>query len=50
MSSGGWLGHTVSEAWHGVTGAVKSVMGIPSRMLFGQMARQTNSVAQETPT
>lgn len=26
MSSGGWLGHTVSKAWHGVTGAVKSTV------------------------
>lgn len=50
MSSGGWLGHTVSRAWHGVTSGVRSVMGIPSKMLFGQMARQTNNVAQETPT
>jgi hypothetical protein len=25
-------------------------MGIPSKMLFGQMARQTNNVAQTTPT
>lgn len=50
MSSGGWLGHTVSKAWHGVTRGVRSVMGIPSKMLFGQMARQTNNVAQETPT
>ena len=50
MSSGGWLGHTVSKAWHGVTGAVRSVMGIPSKMLFGQMARKTNNVAQTTPT
>ena len=26
MSSGGWLGHTVSKAWHGVTGAVKKTV------------------------
>lgn len=50
MSSGGWLGHTVSKAWHGITGAVQSVMGIPSKMLFGQMARQSNNVSQTTPT
>ena len=50
MSSGGWLGHTVSKAWHGITGGVRSVMGIPSKMLFGQMARQTYNGEQATPT
>lgn len=35
MSSGGWLGHTVSKAWHGVTGAVKKTVGAVTGGLFG---------------
>ena len=35
MSSGGWLGHTVSKAWHGVTGAVKHTVGALTGGLFG---------------
>ena len=35
MSSGGWLGHTVSKAWHGVTGAVKHTVGAITGGLFG---------------
>lgn len=27
MSSGGWLGHTMSHVVHGITGAVKSLTG-----------------------
>lgn len=27
MSSGGWIGHTVSKGWHAVTGAVKKTVG-----------------------
>lgn len=27
MASGGWVGHTLSKAWHGVTNTVKSVVG-----------------------
>nr|DAW27879.1 MAG TPA: virion assembly protein [Caudoviricetes sp.] len=27
MASGGWVGHTLSKAWHGVTKTVKSVVG-----------------------
>lgn len=50
MSSGGWLGHTVSKAWHGVTKTVKSVVGIPGAILGAKKQAQTPSVAQETPT
>ena len=35
MSSGGWLGHTVSNAWHGVTGAVKKTVGAVTGGIFG---------------
>lgn len=35
MSSGGWLGHTVSKAWHGVTGAVKHTVGAITGGIFG---------------
>lgn len=35
MSSGGWLGHTVSKAWHGVTGVVKKAVGAVTGGLFG---------------
>lgn len=27
MASGGWVGHTLSKAWHGVTKTVKHVVG-----------------------
>lgn len=27
MASGGWVGHTLSKAWHGVTNTVKGVVG-----------------------
>ena len=43
MSSGGWLGHTVSKAWHGVTGAVKKTVGAVTGGIFGGSYR--NSVA-----
>lgn len=42
MSSGGWLGHTVSKAWHGVTGAVKKTVGAVTGGAFGD---HQNSVA-----
>ena len=35
MSSGGWLGHTVSKAWHGVTGVVKKTVGAVTNGVFG---------------
>lgn len=35
MSSGGWLGHTVSKAWHGVTGAVKKTVSAVTGGVFG---------------
>lgn len=35
MSSGGWLGHTVSKAWHGVTGAVKHTVNAVTGGIFG---------------
>lgn len=35
MSSGGWLGHTVSNAWHGITGAVKNTVNAVTGGLFG---------------
>lgn len=35
MSSGGWLGHMVSKAWHGVTGAVKKTVGAVTGGTFG---------------
>lgn len=35
MSSGGWLGHTVSKAWHGVTGAVKKTVGAVTGGIVG---------------
>lgn len=42
MSSGGWLGHTLSKAWHGVTGAVKKTVGAVTGGVFGG---HRNSVA-----
>lgn len=50
MSSGGWLGHTVSKAWHGVTRTVKSVVGIPAALLDVKRQAQMSSVQQATPT
>lgn len=35
MSSGGWVGHTVSKAWHGVTGAVKHTVNAVTGGIFG---------------
>lgn len=35
MSSGGWLGHTVSKAWHGVTGVVKNTVNAVTGGIFG---------------
>lgn len=35
MSSGGWLGHTLSKAWHGVTGAVKHTVNAVTGGIFG---------------
>ena len=35
MSSGGWLGHTVSKVWHGVTGVVKNTVGAVTGGVFG---------------
>ena len=35
MSSGGWLGHTVSKAWHGVAGAVKHTVNTVTGGIFG---------------
>lgn len=35
MSSGGWIGHTVSKAWHGVTGAVKHTVNAVTGGIFG---------------
>ena len=35
MSSGGWVGHTVSKAWHGVTGAVKNTVNAVTGGIFG---------------
>lgn len=46
MSSGGWLGHTVSKAWHGVTGAVKSTVRAVTGGISGGYQ---NSVAGSAP-
>ena len=46
MSSGGWLGHTISKAWHGVTGAVKKTVGAVTGGIFGGYR---NSVAGSDP-
>lgn len=35
MSSGGWLGHTVSNAWHGITGVVKNTVGAVTGGILG---------------
>lgn len=35
MSSGGWLGHTVSKAWHGVTGVVKNTVNAVTGGILG---------------
>lgn len=40
MSSGGWLGHTVSKVWHGVTGTVRRVMGVPMSAIMAAQERQ----------
>lgn len=45
MASGGWLGHTVSKAWHGVTGAVKKTVGAVTGGLLGDYH---NSGASDT--
>lgn len=52
MSSGGWLGHTVSKAWQGVTRTVKSVVGIPAALLDAKRQSQMGSTSapQATPT
>ncbi len=42
MSSGGWLGHTVSNVWHGVTGAVKNTV---NAVTGGILGGYNNSVA-----
>lgn len=42
MSSGGWLGHTVSKAWHGITGAVKNTV---NAVTGGILGGYQNSVA-----
>lgn len=42
MSSGGWLGHTVSKAWHGVTGVVKNTV---NAVTGGALGGYQNSVA-----
>lgn len=42
MSSGGWLGHTVSKAWHGVTGVVKNTV---NAVTGGILGGYQNSVA-----
>ena len=42
MSSGGWLGHTVSNAWHGITGAVKNTV---NAVTGGILGGYRNSVA-----
>lgn len=42
MSSGGWLGHAVSNVWHGVTGVVKNTVGAVTGGAFGG---HRNSVA-----
>lgn len=47
MSSGGWLGHTVSKAWHGVTGAVKNtVNAVTGGILGGYQNRVAGSDQQ----
>lgn len=40
MSSGGWLGHTMSKAWHGVTHTVRSIMGVPMSAITAARERQ----------
>lgn len=48
MSSGGWLGHTVSKAWHGVTGAVKNtVNAVTGGILGGYQNSVTGSSAPQ---
>ena len=42
MSSGGWLGHTISNAWHGITGAVKNTV---NAVTGGILGGYQNSVA-----
>ena len=42
MSSGGWLGHTVSNAWHGITGVVKNTV---NAVTGGILGGYQNSVA-----
>lgn len=54
MASGGWLGHTVSRAWHGVTGAVKKTVGAVTGGLLGgyhnSVASDTSQQVIETPS
>ena len=42
MSSGGWLGHTVSNAWQGITGVVKNTV---NAVTGGILGGYQNSVA-----
>lgn len=45
MSSGGWLGHTVSKAWHGVTHTVRTIMGVPMSAVKAAQERQAQEDA-----
>lgn len=47
MSSGGWLGHTVSKAFRGVGHAVSNVVGGVTGGLFG--GRYSNAQSASTP-
>lgn len=50
MASGGWVGHTLSKAWHGVTKTVKSVVGVGSYSNSAQASQpQQIVVSQAAP-
>lgn len=54
MASGGWLGHTVSKVWHGVTDTVKKTVGAVTGGLSGgyhnSVASDTSQQVVETPS
>ena len=47
MSSGGWLGHTISKAWHGVTGVVKKTVGAVTGGAFGGSYRYSSQPSEQ---
>ena len=47
MSSGGWVGHTVSKAVHGITGVVKHTLGAVTGGIFGGYRNSASGSEQQ---